>query len=179
MTKVARVSILSHDMYAWTLGLFGRPNNVHFCHQRYVHQTKYDTTIYYSACQTDSRQLRHLCKFQLQRKISLALKAERDVGIWRGRWGTESSNFFADQISYLKKGSRLCHQHYYRPLHIFRPSNTPFYSLVCTNQNAWTSIFMFWQKGLVWLQAVCTCPQKAIVVLQKFLLKWIPCKKSK
>ena len=35
-----------------------------------------------------------------------------------------------------------------------------------------------WQNGLGWQQAVCTCPQKAIVGLQKFLHRWIPCKKS-
>ena len=35
-----------------------------------------------------------------------------------------------------------------------------------------------WQNGLGWLQAVCTCPQKAIVGMQKILHRWILCKKS-
>ena len=46
------------------------------------------------------------------RKISCALKAERDVGNWRGRWGAGPSHFFANQIPYLKKGSRLCPKDY-------------------------------------------------------------------
>ena len=76
------------------------------------------------------------------------------------------------------RGSRLCLQHFQQPSQIFRPSDVPICSLVGTNLNAWNLIFMDWQKGLGWLQAVCTCPQKAIVVLQKFLIRWIPCKKS-
>ena len=31
---------------------------------------------------------------------------------------------------------------------------------------------------LVWLQAICTSAQKATVVLQNFLFRWIPCIKS-
>ena len=49
------------------------------------------------------------------RKISCALKAERDVGNRRGRWGAGPSHFFANQIPYLKKGSRLCPQYYCSP----------------------------------------------------------------
>ena len=49
------------------------------------------------------------------RKISSALKAERDVGNRRGRWGAGPSHFFANQIPYLKKGSRLCPQYYCSP----------------------------------------------------------------
>ena len=58
-----------------------------------------------------------------------------------------------------------------RPPQVFKPSVIPICSLVSTNFDAWTSIFLVWQKGLVWLQAVCTCPQKAIVVFQKNLLR--------
>ena len=64
------------------------------------------------------------------------------------------------------------------PPQIFRPSDIPIYSFVGTFLVTWKPICMDWQKGLVWLQAICTCPQKAIVGLKKFLHRWIPCKKS-
>lgn len=40
-------------------------------------------------------------------------------------------------------------------------------SLLSTNLDIWTTIIDGLADGLVWLQAVCTSPQKAIVVLQK------------
>ena len=40
-------------------------------------------------------------------------------------------------------------------------------SLLGTNLGTWTPIIDGLGDGLVWLEAVCTSPQKAIVVLQK------------
>ena len=52
------------------------------------------------------------------------------------------------------------------------------FSLLGTNLDTWTPNIDGLADGLVWLQAVCTSPQKAIVVLQKKLFRWILCIKS-
>ena len=57
------------------------------------------------------------------------------------------------------------------PPQIFTPSDISICSLMGTDLSPVNSNLHVWQNGLVWLQAVCTCPQKAIVVLQKFLLR--------
>ena len=44
-------------------------------------------------------------------------------------------------------------------------------SLLGADLNPWNSNLHVWQNGLGWLQAICTCPQKAIVVLQKILFR--------
>ena len=51
-------------------------------------------------------------------------------------------------------------------------------SLLGADLKPWNSNLHDWQNGLGWLHAICTCPQKAIVVLQNFLFRWIPCIKS-
>ena len=55
------------------------------------------------------------------------------------------------------------------PLQIFKPSYIPVCSLMGKHFDPWNCNLHDWQNGLGWLQAVCTCPQKAIVGLQKFL----------
>jgi hypothetical protein len=45
------------------------------------------------------------------------------------------------------------------------------FSLLGTNLDTWTPNIDGLADGLVWLQAVCTSPQKAIVVLQKKLFR--------
>ena len=55
------------------------------------------------------------------------------------------------------------------PPQIFTPSDIPVCSLLGTDLSPVNSNLHVWQNGLGWLQAICTCPQKAIVVLQKIL----------
>ena len=41
------------------------------------------------------------------RKVSCALKAERDVGTQRGEWGARPPHFFANQLTLSQKGEHI------------------------------------------------------------------------
>ena len=71
------------------------PNCTSVINLVYVYQPKYDTSY---------------ILLWMQRKINKGMSESRGVG-----GALDLRIFFADQITYLKKGSRLCHQHYYRP----------------------------------------------------------------
>ena len=103
-------------------------------------------------------------------------KGRRKQGGQRG--GTSPPVFERSVDLKSTKGENYALHIITRPPQILKPSDIPIYSFVGTFLVTWKPICMDWQKGLVWLQAICTCPQKAIVGLQKFLHRWIPCKKS-
>ena len=93
----------------------------------------------------------------------------------KGRWGTRLLQFLVNHLTLSQSGGQIM-----LPRLLLAPLDFQTYRHPCllSRWYIWNPTFIVWQKGIEWLQAVCTCPQKAIVVLQKKLFRWIPCKKS-
>ena len=125
----------------------------------------------------------HVLLWMISKSWQCAFKAESLLGkgCWNrgGRWGTQPSHFFCRSVNSIStKGVDYAPNNITCPPQIFRPSYIPVCSLMGKHFDPVNCNLHVWQNGLGWLQAICTCPQKAIVGLQKFLHRWIPCKKS-
>ena len=112
----------------------------------------------------------HRTNFRLPTKLRPSQGNLQGTSETRGQRGGMSPPVFEGSVDLKStKGEDYALHIITRPPQIFRPSDIPIYSFVGTFLVTWKPICMDWQKGLVWLQAICTCPQKAIVGLQKFL----------